>query len=115
MEFVPKEMRKNILCNINDIIDDISFKNIILECVSIHNNNIHTVTGFKPSFLIKSDDHEIYEEEINNIKNKYEIYEKDDDKNYILKVWDHLITKGAPYKLGKTLKLKQNLKLLSFL
>lgn len=107
VEVVHKEVRKNLLCNINDIIDDISFKNIILECVSIHNNNIHTVTGFKPSFLIKNDDHEIYEVVISNIKNKYDICEKDDDKNYIIKVGDHLITKGAPYKLGKTLKIKK--------
>ena len=56
------------MCNINDIIDELSFKNIILECVNIHNNNIHTVTGYTPSFLIKNNDEEIYEEVINNIK-----------------------------------------------
>ena len=96
-----KKWEKTILCNINDIIDDISFKNIILECVSIHNNIIHTVTDFKPSFLIKNNDHEIYEVVISNIKNKYDICEKDDDKNYIIKVGAPLITKGAPYKLEK--------------
>ena len=105
MEVVHKEVRKSIVCNIIDIIDDISFKNIILECVSIHNNNIHTVTGFKPSFLIKNYDHEIYQVVISKIKNKYDICEKNDDKNYIIKVGDHSLTKGAPYKLGKTLKI----------
>ena len=47
---VVEVVRKNILCNINDIIDELSFKNIILECVNIHNNNIHTVTGYAHSF-----------------------------------------------------------------
>ena len=75
VEVVHKEVRKNILCNINDIIDELSFKNIILECVNIHNNNIHTVTGYAPSFLIKNNDEEIYEEVINNIKKKYKFLE----------------------------------------
>ena len=86
MEVVHKEVRKNILLKINDIIDYIYCKNIILECINVHNNNIYTVTYFKPSFLLEKDDREIYEKKINNIKNKYEIYEKDDDKMYILKV-----------------------------
>ena len=68
MDVVHKEVRKNILSNINQIVDEISFRNIILECVNIHNNNWHTVTGYKPSFLIKNEDEEIYEEVVNNIK-----------------------------------------------
>lgn len=68
VEVVHKEERKNILCNIYYIQDDISFKNVIIDCVNIHNNNIHTVTGYKPSFLIKNEDLDIYEEVIENIK-----------------------------------------------
>ena len=49
---VNKEVRRNLLCNINIIENEVSFKNIILDYVNIHNNNIN----------------EIYEEVINNIK-----------------------------------------------
>lgn len=63
MEALHKEVRKNILSNINNIIDEISFRNII------YNNNWHTVTGYKPSFSIKNEDEEIYEKVvINSIK-----------------------------------------------
>ena len=34
--------------------------------------------------------------------------EKDDDNNYILKIGYHLVTKGMPYKIGKTLKSRKN-------
>lgn len=40
MEVLDKEVRRNILCNINIIEDEVSFKNIILDYVNIHNNNI---------------------------------------------------------------------------
>ena len=56
------------MLNFNQILDEISFKNLILDCVDIHNNNVHSVTGFKPAFLIKNDDEQIYELVINNIK-----------------------------------------------
>lgn len=71
VEIVHKEVRKNILLNFNQFEDENSFKNLILDCVDIHNNNEDTVTGFKPSFLLKNDDEEIYDIVINNIK-KYE-------------------------------------------
>lgn len=68
VEVVHKEVRKNILCNINYIEDDITFKNVIIDSVNIHNNNIHMITGYKPCFLIENEDHDIYEEVIKNIK-----------------------------------------------
>ena len=68
MDVVHKEVRKNILSNINQIVDEIFFRNIILECVNIHNNYWDKVTGYKPSFLIKNEDEEIHEEVVNNIK-----------------------------------------------
>ena len=49
-EVLHNEVRKNIFYHINKINNDIDFKKILLDCVEIHNNNIHTVTGFKPSF-----------------------------------------------------------------
>lgn len=107
VEVVHKEVRKNILCNINDNIDELSFKKIILECVNIHNNNIHSVTGYAPSFLIKNHDEDIYEEVINNIEKKYKLLEDEDDKNFVLSNGEHLITKAMPYKLRKTLKIKK--------
>ena len=76
MKIVHKEVRKNILLNFNQIVDDISFKNLILDCVDIHNNNVHSVTGFKPTFLLKNDDEEIYELVINNIKKTEKIWKK---------------------------------------
>ena len=68
VEVIHKEVRKNILLNFNLIDDDITFKNLIIDCVNIHNNNVHTITGFKPSFLIKNTDKEIYDIVIENIK-----------------------------------------------
>ena len=107
VEVVHKEVRKNILTKINEIIDDVTFKNVILECVSIHNNNIHTVTGYKPSYLLKNQDDDIYKEVIDNIKNKYKYLEREDEENYVINIDDHLITKGALYKLGKALKSRK--------
>ena len=107
VELVHKEVRKNILNKINEIVDDVTFKNVILECVNIHNNNIHTVTGFKPSYLLKNEDEDIYQEVIDNIKNKYKWLEREEDQNYVINIGDHLITKGAPFKLGKTLKSRK--------
>ena len=75
VEVIHKEVRENILSNINQIFDEIPFRNIILKCVNIHNNNWHTVTDYKPLFLIKNEDEEIYEEIVNNIK-KYIKYQK---------------------------------------
>ena len=51
VEVVYKEVRKNILFNINKIKEEISFRNTILDCVNIHNNNYHSVTGYKPVFF----------------------------------------------------------------
>lgn len=101
VEVINKEIRKNILLNFNLIDDDITFKNLIIDCVNIHNNNVHTITGFKPSFLIKNTDKEIYDTVIENIKKKYKIAVKYDDENYILKEGDHLLTLGGPYKAVK--------------
>ena len=50
MEIVLKEIRKNILNNIDIIEDDLTFENILLEPVLAHNINTYTVTGFKPIF-----------------------------------------------------------------
>ena len=51
MEVIPKEVRRNILCNINIIEDEVSFENIIiLDCININNNYIHIVTGLSPHF-----------------------------------------------------------------
>ena len=108
MEVVHKEVRKSILCNINEIIDGISFNNNILNSLNIHNNNIHSVTRYKLVFLIRSEDPEIYEDIINNIKKTYKDLEKDDDNNYILKIGDHLVTKRMTYKIWKTLKSRKN-------
>ena len=90
VEVVHKEVRKNIFYHINKINNDIDFKNILLDCVEIHNNNIHSVTGFKPSFLINHQDQEIYDIVIDNIKKTNKILEKDEKDYSLLKEGDHL-------------------------
>ena len=107
VEIVHKEVRKNILLNFNQIVDDISFKNLILDCIDIHNNNVHSVTGFKPSFLLKNDDEEIYELVINNIKKTENNLKKEDNNNYVLKSGDHLLTLKGAYKAGKNIKCRK--------
>ena len=64
---------KIFLYNRHLIKDDISFENILLDSVLVHNTNIHTITGYKPSFLIKNDNNEVYEAVIEKIKNIYKI------------------------------------------
>lgn len=87
VEVVHKEVRKNILNNIEFILDKTTFDNVVLDCVKIHNENVHTITGFKPSFLIKNRDEEIYGLVYANIKKAYKI---DDEINNYLLVNDHL-------------------------
>ena len=71
---LPKRMfGKIFLYNRHLIKDDISFENILLDSVLVHNTNIHTITGYKPSFLIKNDNNEVYEAVIEKIKNIYKI------------------------------------------
>ena len=107
MEIVHKEVRKNILNNIHLITDDVSFDNVLLDSVNIHNNNIHTVSGYSPCFLLRNEDEEIYEIVLENIKKLYKISEKQNEDFYILKVGDHLITKKGHYKKGKMLKCRK--------
>ena len=95
------------MLNFNQILDEISFKNLILDCVDIHNNNVHSVTGFKPAFLIKNDDEEIYELVINNIKKTEKNIEKEDNSNYVLKAGDHLLTLKGAYKAEKNIKCRK--------
>jgi len=103
-EVLHNEVRKNIFYHINKINNDIDFKKILLDCVEIHNNNIHTVTGFIPSFLINNQDQEIYDIVIDNIKKTNKILEKDEKDYSLLKEGDHLLTKTGPYKVGKSTK-----------
>ena len=107
VEVVHKEVRKNIFYNINKINNDIDFKNILLDCEEIHNNIIHTVTGFKPSFLINNQDQEIYDIVIDNIKKTNKILEEEKKEYLLLKEGDHLLTKTGRYKLGKSIKCRK--------
>jgi len=75
MEIVHKEVRKNILNNLDLIEDAISFENILLDCVLVHNNNTHKVTLYKPVFLIKNEDDDIYNNIIENINKTFKINE----------------------------------------
>ena len=80
---VNKEVRRNLLCNINIIENEVSFKNIILDYVNIHNNNIN----------------EIYEEVIT--KKIYKILEKEDKDFYLLNEGNYFIIKGGHIKLER--------------
>ena len=64
---------KIFLNNRHLIKDDISFENILLDSILVHNTNIHTITGYKSSFLIKNNNNEVYEAVIEKIKNIYKI------------------------------------------
>ena len=107
VEVVHKEVRKNILYNRHLIKDDISFENIVLDSVLVHNMNIHTITGYKPSFLIKNDDKEVYEAVIEKIKQIYKIDLEINNNYYILNEGDHLLTKNGPYRKGKVIKCRK--------
>ena len=102
-----KEVRNYVLNNLNIIEDDITFKNLILEAVSVRYNNEHTVTAFKPIFLIRNTDEEMYNIVINNIKKNYKNVLDEEKDNYILNIGDHLITLGGPYKIGKNIKCRK--------
>ena len=104
---VHKEVRKNLLLNFGQIEDEITFQNLILDCVNIHNNNVHPTTGFKPTFLIKNEDQEIYDIVINNIKKSNNNLVKNDDNNYIVKANDHLVTLKGAFKEGKNIKCRK--------
>ena len=80
---VNKEVRRNLLCNINIIENEVSFKNIILDYVNIHNNNIN----------------EIYEEVIT--KKIYKILEKEDKDFYLLNEGNYFVIKGGHIKLER--------------
>ena len=107
VEVVQKEVRKNILYNRHLIKDDISFENIVLDSVLVHNMNIHKITGYKPSFLIKNDDKEVYEAVIEKIKQIYKIDLEINTNYYILNEGDHLLTKNGPYRKGKVIKCRK--------
>ena len=107
VEVVLKEVRNYVLKNLNIIEYNIAFKNLILESVSVYNNNVHTVTGFKLVFLIRNTYEEIYNKVINNIKKKYKTVLDEEKDNYILNICDHLITLGGPFKMGKNIKCRK--------
>ena len=48
VEFTHKEIRKYIMLNNIESEDNFEKNNIILEAKNLHNNNIHTSTGYKP-------------------------------------------------------------------
>ena len=79
----------------------------MLDSVLINNNNIHTITGFKPSFLIKNDDEEIYNTVVDNIKKVFKFNEEKNKEYYLLKEGDHLISKNGPFKKGKVIKCRR--------
>ena len=107
VEVVHKEVRKNIVYNRHLIKADISFENILLDSVLVHNMNIHTITGYKHSFLIKNDDKEVYEAVFKKIKNIYKINLEINNNFYNLNEGDHLLTKNGPYQKGKVIKCRK--------
>ena len=100
-------MRKNILNNILLIVDDISFENILLDSINIHNNNIHTSAGFSLSFLLKKEDEGIYDSALDYIKKIYKITEKTNEDFYFLNKDEHLISNNGSYKNWKIIKWRR--------
>ena len=68
---------------------------------------IHTVTDFKPSFLINSQDQEIYGIVIENIKKTYKIIDEDKKDYLLLNEGDYFLAKISPYKIRKSIKCRK--------
>lgn len=59
------------------------------------------------SFLIKNEVQEIYDIIKENIKKTYKILGIEDNDFLILKIGDHLLSNGGPYKIEKTIKCRR--------
>ena len=77
VEVVQKEIRRHVILDFLDDEEDFDLNNSRLEVINIHNNNMHSTTGYKPIDLFTNTSKDIYNEVNNNIdkvfknKNKY--------------------------------------------
>ena len=51
--------------------DDFEINNIILDAINIHNNNIHTTTGYKPIELFSNTSEEVFNEVNKNVEKAF--------------------------------------------
>ena len=68
VEVCHKEVRKQVIIYYAQNPDNFNLKNVILNAVQNHNNNIHTVTQYRPVELFNNTDEDVYNKVIDNIK-----------------------------------------------
>ena len=67
IEVSHKEIRKNVIINYSHNPYNFDLNNAVLDAIENHNQNIHTLTHYRPIDLLKNTDEDIYNEVIANI------------------------------------------------
>ena len=67
IEVSHKEIRKNVIINYSHNPYNFDLNNAVLDAIENHNQNIHTLTHYRPIDLLKNTDEDIYNEVITNI------------------------------------------------
>ena len=100
VEVSHKEIRKNVMIYYGEYPSNIDLNNAILNVIDIHNNNIHTVTNYKPCELINNSKEEVFNIVLDNIKK----FNNNKKENYVeLKEGSHVLIKKDCVKSGKRL------------
>ena len=60
VEVAHKEIRRHIMLDFLDDEDNFDLNNSIVDAINIHNNNIHTSTGYKPIDLFYNTNEEVF-------------------------------------------------------
>ena len=104
VEVTHKEIKKHVLLDFLDNEDEFELNGSLLDAINIHNNNIHSTTGYKPIELFSNTSEEVFEEVNKNIekafKNKNTYFSE-------VKKGDKLILKKGAYGNGRIIKLRK--------
>ena len=73
VEISHNEIRKNVIIYYSESPINFNLTNAILEIVQNHNNNIQTVTDYRPIDLFYNNDIEVYKKVVENIKKRIKI------------------------------------------
>ena len=87
--------------------NDFDLKNVILEAINIHNNKIHSSTGFRPCDIINNTNEDIQKKVLENIEKSLKINNNNYDD---IKEGDKLLINQYVHHIGKKLvvgKFKQ--------
>ena len=100
VEVSHKEIRKNVIISYSEHPDNFNLKNVLLDAVAIHNQNIHTSTNYKPIDLLHNSSEVIKDEVMKNIEKNFP---KNLNSSENLKVGDKVLIKKNCLKKGKRL------------